>query len=322
MLATMGSGRVAAAALVFVVGTCVGASARAQDAPPPAPAPAPAPAPPPERDLAAAEQAYVDLDFEKANALADGVVKRGGLTHALLVRAYELLGRTHAILNHDDAARDAFVKLLTYSPSEKEDRNLPPRVTVRMEEARGALAGYTSMPGIELTPSLLPGDGGTLRVTTRDPTHVVQRIVVGWRWGTGGVFSTATPVAGEAVELPLSSAPPGAARLDYYANAYDDRGDVVFEVGNPDAPKTALVPVPPAPTAPPPALLPGPASASHYAGGKSIFASPVFWAVAGGVVVAAGTGLFFVLRKPRDETLPPTGSELSPVLLCNGNRCP
>ena len=98
-------------------------------------------------------------------------------------------------------------------------------------------------------------------------------------------------------------------------------GDVVFEVGNPDAPKTALVPAPPAPPPPPP-LAPGPAASSHYGGGRSVLASPVFWAIAGGVVVAAGTGLYFGLRKPQGEMLPPTGAELSPVLLCNGNRCP
>ena len=311
----MGRRHVAAATFVTIVGLLGVVRAGAQ-----VPG-ASGPGHPPEADLSAAEQAYVDLDFEKSNTLADAVVKRGGLTHGQLVRAYEVLGRTHAILNHDEAARDAFVKLLTYSPSEKEDRNLPPRVTVRMEEARGVLEGYPSQPGIEVTASLVPGDGGVLRVTTRDPTHVVQKVLVGWRWGTAGEFSTDAPVVGEGIEVPLSSAPPGASRLDYYADALDDRGDVVFEVGNAVAPKTALVPVPPAPPPQPPSPLFGPTEGAHARSGKSVFASPVFWAVAGAVVVGAGTGMYFVLRKPQGENLPPTGAELSPVLLCGVNRC-
>jgi hypothetical protein len=269
-----------------------------------------------EQDLAAAEQAYVDLEFDKANQLADGVARRGGLTHAQLVRAYELLGKTHAILNHDKEARDAFLKLLTYAPEEKEDRNLPPRVTTRMAEARGILAGYAARPGLEVAPTLVPGDGGTLRVTTRDPTHVVQRLVVGWRWGITGAYATVSPAVGEAVQVPLSSAPAGAARLDYYVQALDDRGDIVFEVGNPPAPKTALVPVAPAPPAP--ARREG---AHEAAGGKSIFESPVFWIVAGGVLAGAGTGAYFALRKPATETMPPTSATMSPVLGCGQNAC-
>jgi hypothetical protein len=303
----MGRRHVAAATFVCIVGLLGAARAGAQV---------------PDADLSAAEQAYVDLDFERANSLADAFVKRGGLSHAQLVRAYKVLGRSHAILDHDEAARDAFVKLLTYSPSEKPDRDLPPRVTVRMEEARGVLAGYPSQPGIEVTPVLVPGDGGSLRVTTRDPTHVVQKVFVGWRWGTAGEFSTQAPVVGDGIEVPLSSAPPGAARLDYYAGATDDRGDVVFEVGNVAAPKTALVPLPPAPPPPPPSpLFAGPTAGARERSGKSIFASPLFWAVAGAVVVGTGTGMYFVLRKPQSETLGPTGASLTPVLFCGVNRC-
>jgi hypothetical protein len=170
---------------------------------------------------------------------------------------------------------------------------------------------------MEVTASLVAGDGGSLRVTTRDPTHVVQRLVVGWRWGIQGPFSTSTPVVGDAIEVPVATAPPGAARLDYYAEALDDRGDVVFEAGNEAAPKTALVPVLPPPP-PPPVLLPAHAEPRST---RSVFASPVFWAVAGGVILAAGTGAYFGLRGNREETLPPSSTSLGPILLCGANRC-
>jgi hypothetical protein len=272
-----------------------------------------------EPQLTAAEQAYVDMDFDKANQLADAVAKGGGLTHAQLVRTYELLARTHAILNHDAEARDAFLKLLTYSPDEKEDRNLPPRVTTRLAEARGILGSYPARPGLEVSTSLVPGDGGTLRVTTRDPTHVVQRLIVGWRWGVSGDFATVEPLVGEGIEVPLTPAPPGAARLDYYAGAIDDRGDVVFEVGNRAAPKTALVPLVPLAPAPPPGAPREVRTAPRE--GRSVFASPVFWVVAGGLLAGAGTAAFFALRRPRDETLPPSSAELSPVLVCGQGPC-
>ncbi|HEY1695081.1 MAG TPA: hypothetical protein VGG39_23095 [Polyangiaceae bacterium] len=324
-------------AILAVIGATVpGAAGRAQTAAPDPPSSAPAPVPtvlapflpaaPPaaldsaERDLSSAEKAYVDLDFDRANQLVDSVVQRGHLTHAQLVRAFGLLGRTHAILNHDEAARAAFVKLLTYSPDEREDRNLPPRVTMRMAEARGILDGYPSRPGIEVAPSLVAGDGGALHVTTHDPTHVVQRVVVGWRWGVTGEFSTSSPVVGDEVEVPLATAPTGAARLDYYADAVDDRGDVVFEVGNADAPKTALVPVPPS-TPPAPTPAPPTSARPSPAPGRSILASPVFWAIAGGVLVGVGTSAYFGLRTSHDDSGPASSARLTPVLLCGADRC-
>ncbi|MGH7297895.1 MAG: hypothetical protein ACRELB_23345 [Polyangiaceae bacterium] len=39
------------------------------------------------------------------------------------------------------------------------------------------------------------------------------------------------------------------------------------------------------------------------------------------VLVGAGTSAFFALRKPRQDTLAPSGADLSPVLLCGVNRC-
>jgi hypothetical protein len=267
-----------------------------------------------EQDLAAAEQAYVDMDFDKANTMVEALSRRGGLTHEQLVRTYKLLGRTHAILNHEKEARDAFVLLLTVSPDEREDRNLPPRVVARMQEARGVVSSYAMRPGVEASASLVPGDGGSLRVTTRDPTHVVRQVVVGWRWGAAGPFSTANVAAAETVEQPLSSAPPGAARLDYYAQAIDDRNDVVFEAGSAAAPKTALVPVAPAGGG-------AGAERTEGGGGKSVFASPVFWIVTGVVLAGAGTGVYFATRKAKDETTPPSASDLSPVLVCGMARC-
>jgi hypothetical protein len=277
-----------------------------------------------EVDVAEAEQAYVDLDFDRAIRLGEAAAAHGGLSHAQLVRTYALLGRAHAVLDHDAEARDAFLELLTCSPDEKEDRNLPPRVTARMAEARGVLSGYPVRPGIEVLPVLVAGSGsgagagGTLRVIVRDPTHVVQRLVVGWRWREGATFATASPALGGELEVPLPAAPPSATRLDYYASALDERDDVVFEVGTAAAPKTAFAPIPvPVVVAP----LTREPLREGTTGGKSIFVAPTFWAITAGVVACIGTGAYFALRKSREELTPPTGAELAPWLMCGPTRC-
>ena len=134
-----------------------------------------------QQDLDAAEKAYVELEYDKANKLADAVIKQRSLGHDTLVRAYRLLARTHAVLDHDKEARDAFAMLLTYAPDEKDDKNLPPKVTDRQLEARGMLSGYGGKPGLEVLPELRgrARDASLLRVTTRDPTHLVRTVVVG-----------------------------------------------------------------------------------------------------------------------------------------------
>jgi hypothetical protein len=265
-----------------------------------------------EQDLAAAEQAYVDLDLEKANQLADALAHRRGLSHEELVRTYRLLARTHAVLGHDKEARDAFVRLLTYAPDEREDKKMSPRVTSRMQEARGTLITYSARPGVEAAALLGSGSsGGSIHITTRDPTHVVKRVALAFRWGNTGRFAVSDVTVGEDT-LPLPAPPAGVARLDYWVQAYDDLDDVVFEVGNPSSPKTALVT-----TSATPSVTPG----EERSGAQgSVFTSPIFWLIAGGVVAAgAATGAYFLTRGSRTETLPPMSANLEPGLMCAPN---
>src|SRR5262249_61115313 len=95
-------------------------------------------------------------------------------------------------------------------------------------------------PGIETSVSVRAGEAGTLRVTTRDPTHVVRKVSVGWRWGGDGTFSTSTVAVGDAL-VQVSAPPPGTSRLDYYAQALDDRDNSLFEAGEPSTPENTTV---------------------------------------------------------------------------------
>jgi hypothetical protein len=257
-------------------------------------------------DVDAAETAYADLDYERANKLAADVVARGGLAHAELVRAYRVLARTHAILDHDKEARAAFVWLLTIAPDEKEDAAMPPKVNDRMAEARGALGGYNVKPGIEIAATLRLHEAGTLRVTARDPTHVAKKIVVGWRWG-GGAWTTTEIAAGDA-SVDVAAPPVNATHLDFWAQARDERDDVLFEDGTSALPKTANLPA--IETPPPPRRAPKDERQ------PSIFVSPVFWAIVGGVVLASGA-ITYAATRPATAT----SVTLSPTFYCGSLRC-
>ena len=75
-------------------------------------------------DVETAEQLYAKLDYEQANAVAERVVKKSGLTHDQLVRAYRVLAVTYAVLDKEEQARDAFLQLLTYDADYQADPNL------------------------------------------------------------------------------------------------------------------------------------------------------------------------------------------------------
>jgi hypothetical protein len=145
-------------------------------------------------------------------------------------------------------------------------------------------------------------------VTTRDATHVAKKVTVGYRWTAGSEYTTANVAIGQAT-VEVSPAPPGRTRLDFYATALDERDNVIFEAGSPQAPKIVFVEV----AAPP---KPGPSTPATEKS-RSFFKSPVFWIVTSAVAVGGGTALFFALR-PQD---PPTQASLSPQLRCGNELC-
>jgi hypothetical protein len=258
-------------------------------------------------DVETAEQFYAKLDYEAANAVAERVVKQRGLTHDQLIRAYRVLAVTYAILDKEEQARDAFLQLMTYDPDYQADPNLGPKVNTPFTEARGSFRSLPTKPALEVS-TTIQTSGGTLRVTTRDPTRVVKKVVVGYRWTSSGEFVTSQIAAGDGVAVEVSAAPSGRTRLDYYAQALDERDNAVLEAGNPLVPKSAFA------TAD---AGSGGGGGGKKGGGGSIFASPVFWVIAGAAVVGGGTALFFAVR-PQD---PPTQATLSPVILCGNDRC-
>jgi len=268
----------------------------------------------PKEDLDKAEGLYANLDYEAANKVAQSVVKQKGLTHDQLVRAYRIIGVTHAILDHGDASRDAFVMLLTYEPDYQADQNLGPKVTTPFFEARGFWRGQPVKPGIDATATVHAKAAGSIKATIRDPSHIVKRGEVGYRWGAIGPFTTKSLASGEAANIDVAEAPKGTTRLDYYVQAFDDKDNAVLESGNATNPKTVTVPVEPVASA-----------GGGGAGGggnkeekKSIASSPAFWAVVGGIVAVGAAATIFVLARPKDE---PTSASFSPSVNCGAAPC-
>jgi hypothetical protein len=264
----------------------------------------------PKEDLEKAEQSYANLDYEAANKTAQGVIKQHGLTHDQLVRAYRIIGVTHAILDHDQQAQDAFVMLLTYEPDYQADQNLGPKVTTPFFEARGFWRGQPVKPGIDATATVHAKAAGSLKATIRDPSHIVKRAEVGYRWGTVGPFKTKALSAGESASIDLAEAPTGTTRFDYYVQAFDDKDNAVLESGNATTPKSVTVPVE--------AAVVGPIGNGDKKEKSSILASPGFWGVVGGVVAVGAAVTIFALARPKDE---PTSASISPGLNCGPAPC-
>lgn len=260
-------------------------------------------------DVETAEQLYAKLDYEQANAVAERVVKKSGLTHDQLVRAYRVLAVTYAVLDKEEQARDAFLQVLTYDPDYQADPNLGPKVNTPFMEARGSFRSLSTKPGIEVSASVSTS-GGTLRVTTRDPTRMVKKVNVGYRWTSSGEYTVAPIAPGEALSVEVAAAPAGRTRLDFYVQALDERDNAVLEAGNPQVPKSAFAEAGGRGGG-------GGAGAGADKGGGSIFSSPIFWVIAGAAVIGGGTALFFAVR-PQD---PPTSASLSPVIRCGAERC-
>ena len=150
-------------------------------------------------------------------------------------------------------------------------------------------------------------EAGSLKVTLRDPTHVVKRAQAGYRYGSNGSFQMRPITPGETVNIELPEPPSGVTRLDYYVQAFDEKDNAVMENGRPAAPKSANVDVVSASRAEP-----------TDGKKKGFLFSTGFWAAAAGVVVVgAGTAIVLATRS-KD---PAQTSVFTPGLSCGAAPC-
>lgn len=265
------------------------------------------------QDIEAAEQAYANLDFPEANKMAERIARTKGLSHDQLVRTYRLLALTYSVLDKEAQAKDAFIQLLTYDPDYQVDTNLGPKVQTPFFEARGFWRGQSAKPGLDVSTVLRPREAGVLRVTLRDPTHIVKKVAVGFRWGSATEMTARTMAVAEASQVEIPAPPAGSTRLDYFVQALDDRDDAVFELGNLSSPKSAVVDVERVRV-----VGGGPVQEEK---GSSVFASPVFWILAGVVVAGGAAGTYFAVKGGEDSVtrVPASSATMRPILGCGGS---
>lgn len=256
-------------------------------------------------ELSKAEQAYASLDYTTANGNARALLAKGDLSHDELLRATRIVALTSVALDKPSEAKDAFVLLLTYDPTYVVDSKLGPKYREPFNEAKGYWAAQSSKPGMELSAMVSSRAPGSVRVITRDPTNVIQRVIVSYRWAPAKNFIQAAAKTGDAhVDVPTP--PAGASRLDYFARAEDKNGNAVFEAGSAASPKFSVVQLEP--------------TRSEAKESKSVFASPLFWIVAGVLVAGATTG-GILLATQGGETTTVVSNRWSPALGCGGSRC-
>jgi hypothetical protein len=269
-----------------------------------------------DQDVAAAETAYGALSFDEANRRAEVIVKRRGLTHDQLIRSYRVLALSRGAMGDDEKAREAFVQLLTFDPDHKVDKSLGPKVQQPFLEAKGFWRNQLQKPGVDATiGALRQGTAATLRIVTRDPTHVVKTVSVGWRFGASAAFEMSSVATGE--QAVAIRAPATESRLDYYVQALDASDSVVFEAGSPQTPRTALIELAPSARA-----STGRASEPSGKASSSVFSSPLFWVATVVVVGGGATGAYLLAtRDPDQRALPPTSANVAPILFCGTERC-
>lgn len=259
-------------------------------------------------DVESAEQAYQKLDYEQANAIAQEVLKRKGLSRDELVRSYRVLAVTHAVLDHGEEAKQAFIALLAVDPDYEVDKNLGPRVSEPFGEARGYWRNQGVKPGLVVEPTVRL-DGGGVRVVAKGPPQLIKRVVVGYRWGRDGSLQTQTIEGTEGV-ADVKKAPAGATRLDYYVQAQDENQSVILERGTPGAPISLF------PEAAPTDKGGGAGSTEE---GGSVFGSPIFWIVTGVLVAGGAATAYYFLGPAKIDA--PTEASFRPVLTCGTTAC-
>jgi len=262
-------------------------------------------------ELGEAEKLIANVDFEGAIPVLERASKRNGLTHDQLTRLYRNLATAHAVVGHATVARDTFVKLIAIDPDFKIDQNMSPRVKAPYFEARGAWSAQSSKPGIDAVAQVHRSSESRIVVTLRDPTHLANRVVVGYHWEGGDAFTTKSSAATPTTTVVVPPPKDKATYLEIYAQGLDSNDGVLFESGN--ATKPIVIEAPPA--APQGATSGVAGSESDRS--KSVFASPVFWIVAGAVIVGGAAAAYFIARPGN----PSTEQQLSPVLTCAGRPC-
>ncbi len=185
--------------------------------------------------LAAAEQAYQEVDFATMHDQATRALAAGGATRDETARLYVLDGISAAALGEDAEAKRAFVAALAIDPSLKLDRNLSPKIRGPYLEAQGYWGAYPERLGLT---ARVAADGAHLTVDIVDPGHLLTNVALHVRAAGGSDYAVTSADAAHVVRFAL---PDDAAHrsYEYFASALDANRNVLAELGSDGDPQLA-----------------------------------------------------------------------------------
>lgn len=263
------------------------------------------------KKLEEGEEKLASFEYEEAYKLAVSAREKGGLVRTDLARTYRLEGTALAFLNKRDEAKRAFYILLLIDPDAPLDANLSPRIQDPFLQARGEVRALPERPGVSFTATPESGQSATISLVLHDTANLVERERVGFRFGSEPMT---VRERGRAREVHVATGPaPRSGTLSAFVQALDAQGNVVYESGSETAPRTFPVR----------SLEVVAHPAQETPRKRGVLASPIFWTVAGVIVVGAGTAGVLALTTggSRSVTDPPTGAQVRPVLFCGAERC-
>lgn len=182
--------------------------------------------------LSEVRRAYAEVDYERTRSLAAAAIHRGGSDRASTAELYLLWATAAAAVDKADEARQAFSYALAANPELKLDRNLSPKIRAPYLEARGAM-GADDKPALDVA---LRPHKQELELELHDALQVAANLMVSTRVGQGSPFSRRRFEAAATRRIPK---PPGA-ELQFFVQALDRYGNVLFDLGTEEEPQRLL----------------------------------------------------------------------------------
>jgi hypothetical protein len=234
----------------------------------------------PSAALAAAEAAYLAVDFEGTRSATENALNEGNHDPTETLRLYTLLGIATSTLGQEAEAREAFRRVLGIDPDAGLDKALSPKIRSPYLEVRGELSAKGTLSPLS---ARAVRHGGRLFVELNDPANIMAGIDVAYRAGSSPDVTHFHVAHGQ--EAIASSVVSDTSRIEYRLTVRDGYGNALFRVGSEATPEV-LEPDP------------GARDAEVHAVRRS--RGPYYLAaglLAGAGVAAGATAVFFHVRR-------------------------
>ncbi|MEQ8456875.1 MAG: hypothetical protein RLO52_19315 [Sandaracinaceae bacterium] len=239
--------------------------------------------------LAAAEEAFVNLEYEAASEAAQQALESGGNSPSDTQRLYELIGLSASFLEDDSRAYDAYLRMLALNPDAEMDRSLPPTMRTPFLRARGWWSAQNERFSVSVEVAD-PGAPQPVRIALEmhDPLQLAASVRLRVRPAGAETYEDRDLQSGE--RRLMSSVPlevgADVREVDYILEVRDAQSNVLVQRGTEMDPQRIENP-----RYEPPVL------GGSVQGGSEVWEEWWFWSLIGGVVAGAalGVGLYFGL---------------------------